>query len=71
VTIVIGRAKAEIDCVLCGEPIRPRQECVRAGERTVCMGCHDYIEDLPDHLAGKWWPPLIVRMARRLIQIWP
>jgi hypothetical protein len=67
---VAERAESETDCVLCGERVRARQVCVRAGERSVCIDCYDNMQDLRDDLAARWWPPLIVRVARRWWRRW-
>jgi hypothetical protein len=69
VNIVVERNKTATDCVMCGDPVRVRQECVRAEDRTTCIDCYENLLDLRD-LTSKWWPPLIVRQLMRTWRMW-
>ncbi len=68
--IIIERAKSPTICSNCGRTIRPGRECVRTGERTLCVACHDDLQDLADYVAGRRTVPFLLRMVRRWWRRW-
>ncbi len=68
--IIIERVKVPIICSECGRTIRPGQECVRTGDGVLCATCHDDVQDLADHVAGRRTTSLILRIVRRWWRRW-